>query len=475
MKVMCSSAMINIFSYSKKSGSQGDIVKELYNYPHNEIFYEDISGKTINRYRHGNPLVDSLESKIASLSVHELAKMYKDYLEKAIDIKYKRNIILAIRDILSTDPISNDTYISEELQIKKGDLLKGSHVCFHYVIAVIMIYCSKNLNQDTFDDITKEYLDSFNDSNQEIYFDNEPVIKSSSISLLNSQVFTDTFVKVQHSYSIEVNNPSKLEIYHLKIANKNYDYKQASRFLNESILSFLNSRIYVSEKKENNEYTQLITKSVLKFIKTNSNESFSNIMLYSFLECALKAPKILSSYEIKTAPGEFKSASSGIHLLPKANIGSQNNQLVFGASKIDNDFISAIDIAFEQILKIEQNRNNEINFIDENIFRYCFSKEDSEYLKSLILPNYSGQKPDMSFGLFISFNYSLPNKEILSVDQYQIELTNALQNEINLKRNYIQNKINSLGLSDYSFYIYLLPLENTSTDKDNIYKELEEF
>ena len=338
-----------------------------------------------------------------------------------------------------------------------------------------MIYCSKNSNQDTFDDITKEYLDSFNNSKEEIYFDNEPVIKSSSISLLNSQVFTDTFVKVPHSYSIEVNNPSKLEIYHLKIANKNYDYKQASRFLNESILSFLNSRIYVSEKKENNEYTQLITKSVLKFLKLNSNESFSNIMLYSFLECALKAPKILSSYEIRTAPVEFKSASSGIHLLPKANIGSLNNQLVFGASKIDNDFISAIDTAFEQIIKIENNRDNEINFIDENIFRYCFSKEDSEYLKSLILPNYSGQKPDMSFGLFISFNYSLSNKDKFSIDQYQLELTRALQNEINSKRNYIQNKINSLGLNDYSFYIYLLPLENTSTDKDKIYNELGEF
>jgi hypothetical protein len=36
---------------------------------------------------------------------------------------------------------------------------------------------------------------------------------------------------------------------------------------------------------------------------------------------------------------------------------------------------------------------------------------------------------------------------------------------------YLENKINTLGLSNYSFYVYILPLNDALLDKDSIMKD----
>ena len=78
----------------------------------------------------------------------------------------------------------------------------------------------------------------------------------------------------------------------------------------------------------------------------------------------------------------------------------------------------------------------------------------------------------MSFGIFIAFKYTIENKGSLSNEDYQNELTKQLQETIKLKLPTIQNKIDSLGLKDYSFFIYLLPLEDVDSDTEKIYEYL---
>lgn len=471
MFIMCSSAIISLLAYAKKNGSQSDIFMTLYNFPKIDFYYAS-DNKKVNNYRKGTPIDADVENLIKDVSPADLANYYKKYLIPKIEIRQKRNLVLAIRKILELDPTNNDTFINEELKIKKGELLKGSHVCLHYLLAILMLYCAKNSNYDTYSDVTESFLNSFNSVKETIYFDDEPLLKSKSIELMDSTPFTNTFINVPIFKSIEVNNPSRLEIYHLKLSDKTYNYAQASNFIHSAITSYINSRIKIDEVKENNEFKIQFNKSFLKFLKLNKKDSFPNIMLYAFLESVLNAPKILSSYEITKAPKEHETFSSGIHLLPKEVLKVGNNKLIFGSSNIDNDFITSIEKVFDQIVKIEKNKDEEINFIDENIFRYCFSTEDAKYLSSLLLPNYGGVKPDMSFGIFIAFKYTIENKGSLSNEDYQNELTKQLQETIKLKLPTIQNKIDSLGLKDYSFFIYLLPLEDVDSDTEKIYEYL---
>ncbi len=475
MLSMSCSAILNILTISKKkSYSQSELFSDLYgNFNGSSNAFDD-SPKTVNNYRHGNPIASNALKNIQDADLDILAEHYKKDLLSNIQEKYKRNIALALRYVLSIDPINDDTLISKEHNKKKGHLIKGTHFCLHYYIAILMKYAVCNDNTDTYADINEEFIDGFNKDASIVELDDNPIITSTELSLMDSSIFQESFVKIPHSESINVTSPSRLEIYHLKLINTDYDYIQVSKFLVQSIQNFIFSRRQVQDAYDKKELNHQITQAFMKFIKLKPEDSFPNIMLYSFLECALKAPKILSSYELTQTPGEYKSCSSGVHLLPAISIGAKNNQLVFGSSKVEANLKDAIDDTFSQVEKIIENKNDEIKFVDENIFRYCFEDKDATYLKELLIPGYSGTTPEMSFGLFISFNINIKDKDKMNQETYNLVLTKTLQKQVSEITPYIQNKIDSLKLNGYSFYLYLLPLEDVNNDQTKIYDALEE-
>ena len=78
------------------------------------------------------------------------------------------------------------------------------------------------------------------------------------------------------------------------------------------------------------------------------------------------------------------------------------------------------------------------------------------------------KKPDSAFGIFLGYTVSVaaePNNA-----QFNENLKQKMETDIVSISSYMTAKINELGLASYSFYVYVLPLNNAVIDKNEIIK-----
>ena len=134
---------------------------------------------------------------------------------------------------------------------------------------------------------------------------------------------------------------------------------------------------------------------------------------------------------------------------------------MFGASNILDDYKVAIDRAFDKILNIDEATNNGLKIINPEILKLKFDKEQSDYLKNIIMPSNYNSEYNTAYGLFIGYTLSLKGKTISTVD----EIENQLKSDIDKITKYIKNKIKANGLDGYDFYTYIIPFNEASKDK----------
>lgn len=201
---------------------------------------------------------------------------------------------------------------------------------------------------------------------------------------------------------------------------------------------------------------------------------FNEIMLYFFFECVLNAPKIFSKMELQEHSGIYDSSSSGIHILTYKKDGRLLNQLVYGATGTVDTLESAVDNAFTQIIEIKNHIDDEYELVKEDVLNTKFDTETNKVLESIIIPNKKfEERPDNAFGIFLGYTINMNNE--LNNERYKTELEINLNNDIKRISPYIQKKIEELELSNYSFYIYILPFNDVKVDKELIMKRALEF
>ena len=145
------------------------------------------------------------------------------------------------------------------------------------------------------------------------------------------------------------------------------------------------------------------------------------------------------------------------------------HQLVFGSTDILADLNGAVDSAFVQIVNIKNSAADEHTLVDSNIMNGSFSPEVTAFLKETIIPQKSKPKrPDTAFGVFLGYNVNVPDADSIPSDEYIPAMIKKMQADITACVPYIQSKIDSLGLTRHSFYIYVLPLDDVSRDRANI-------
>lgn len=201
---------------------------------------------------------------------------------------------------------------------------------------------------------------------------------------------------------------------------------------------------------------------------------FNEIMLYFFLECVLNAPKIFSKMELQEHSGIYDSSSSGIHILTYKKDGRLLNQLVYGATGTVDTLESAVDNAFTQIIEIKNHIDDEYELVKEDVLNTKFDTETNKVLENIIIPSKKfEERPDNAFGIFLGYTINMNNE--LNNERYKTELEINLNNDIKRISPYIQKKIEELELSNYSFYIYILPFNDVKVDKELIMKRALEF
>ena len=201
---------------------------------------------------------------------------------------------------------------------------------------------------------------------------------------------------------------------------------------------------------------------------------FNEIMLYFFFECVLNAPKIFSKMELQEHSGIYDSSSSGIHILTYKKDGRLLNQLVYGATGTVDTLESAVDNAFTQIIEIKNHIDDEYELVKEDVLNTKFDTETNKVLENIIIPSKKfEERPDNAFGIFLGYTINMNDE--LNNERYKTELEINLNNDIKRISPYIQKKIEELELSNYSFYIYILPFNDVKVDKELIMKRALEF
>ena len=239
----------------------------------------------------------------------------------------------------------------------------------------------------------------------------------------------------------------------------------------------LSRRTWDAYLKQPMELSHLVRE---KFRKLDQNKGeLGELMLFSFLETDLKAPKILTKMELKTNPNMYFNGADGVHYL---RLSSGNYQLIFGESKDHANLMSGIKAALESIRKFKNDEIKEdesgsikgITFekglLNAYISQETYSEEEKNFLKSLIYPKATNPySVDTAFGIFVLYNLSIEKKEKQRDNEdFRKWIHNKIKMDIKKLIPDIIKEITKKDLTGHSLYFYIVPFENMEKNRNDV-------
>ncbi|PZP35527.1 MAG: DUF1837 domain-containing protein [Shewanella oneidensis] len=283
-------------------------------------------------------------------------------------------------------------------------------------------------------------------------------------------------------YYLDVHKKNKINLFSLKISANEFDYKFLQENLLDPLIDFSLSRAVKAEFKD--KPGTLSKKAREKFIDYIRNKGeLGELILYSFLETHLKAPKILSKLELKTSTSHYVNGADGVHFLKLEN---GNYQLIFGESKTEIGITKGITDAFKSIyeFKNEINTNGqkksglpyEKSLISDHLGNETFSEDEKRLIKSIIYPSRDSDfDVDDAFGIFIGYEITISDADKkLSNSDFREKIKNDIKNEVKNKFDHITKKIEEHKLYGHNFYIYILPITELNDTRMKIQKGITE-
>ena len=284
-------------------------------------------------------------------------------------------------------------------------------------------------------------------------------------------LFSSTFYEVPHPNNLTSKKPNDIKLFYLNANQDGLDYKNLEKYLLRNIGRYVYSRKQIKDFKDD-EALESIGIEALREIKDLgvSGDELGNLLLYSFLECVLKAPKIFSNFEIAS---HHLSKSTAIHILSIVDEGLPYNQLVFGTSNIQDNFIDAITKTIESISEIKKKEENNYKFVSTPIFASSFDDETANRLKDVIVPTKENKTSiPVGYSIFVGYKVDINPQDYSNVAEYLDALKLKMQKDLTDNFNHIEDLIAKKGLINRSIYIYTLPFNNPILDKDEIIQNI---
>lgn len=282
-----------------------------------------------------------------------------------------------------------------------------------------------------------------------------------------------------HLGTFDILSNNRLEVFSFIINANDFDYKNATEQLLESVAEFALSRKINKEYKD--KPLTLSKKAREKFRDYAENKGeLGEFFLYCFLEGHLGAPKILSKLELKTAKNMYVNGADGLHYL---KLVDGNYHLIFGESKVEKKLTDGLRHAFESISDFKKGKNKKDNdksgimfergLLNSNLDREIEDENEKLFLKSIIYPSTkSGFDVDDAFGIFVGFEFNYSDLQKLSNNDFRVvikeKIIEATKKQIKNINKYVEN----YKLFGHTFYIYVLPFANIEDDREMILKEL---
>lgn len=287
--------------------------------------------------------------------------------------------------------------------------------------------------------------------------------------------FLDLFHHIIEDYGLS--NSNKLNVFSLKIQNNRFAYSDLVNLLGDNLYYFALSRTEIQKLIDNNQFNTLISRTKNKFRVYTSNEGeLGEVMLYCFLEAHLKAPKILTKLELKTANNDYVKGADGVHLL---KLDDENYQLILGEAKMDVDLKTGIYDAFSSISKLLKGEDKKLEFefdlVNSQLIKESYDKKQYDILKKIILPSAKEENTylDYSFGIFLGFEAKITNEEMnLSNSEFRKHIKDRIKKEVLAVINSFKFQIKKEEFTGYQFYIYIIPFSDLADMRKEIIKEL---
>lgn len=390
----------------------------------------------------------------------------------------------AIKEILKDDTtIADSTIVGVMPGYEKISILNHDSFYEAITLANILTYAITQIDNDKLKanirEIGKDYIDGFAISTEKVFF-LSPVVENDQLSplkrTLKDPMFDRVFCKATDITVSALSNPTTASVFYIDPNNCKFRFSGLKDFIINNIGSYVFSRAQIKRIVDRTKNEAAVgSQAMLKFITTYGSKAetvLGEILLYIFMEQELDAPKIMSKVEIDESNRNAVSKSDGVHLLSLDKSGQAFHQLVFGASDIVGDLHLAIDRAFEKIISVEANQDTELRMVDNTTQWTIYGPEATQYMVELMTPQRNGgYKPDMAFGAFLGYTIKLDQSETDS-EKYRIAVREQLKRDIANVQSYIIKKIQDNGLGGYSFYLYLFPFNDASSEKTSIIQEI---
>lgn len=287
------------------------------------------------------------------------------------------------------------------------------------------------------------------------------------LSLMNSERFLALFYEPKR-FDIHVKTVMHLHV--LRVDGGDFAVKPLFKELVNNSISFVLSRQNLDKLlNDPSRMGEFFRKTQTQFKAPDSNAGEGGeLLLYSFLEGHLGAPKILSKMELKTSSEHYVHGTDGVHLL---EVEEGDYQLIFGESKMYGDTVGqvgssarrGVKAAFASMGKVqEDNFDFDTWLVESELLKESLDSEKVQLLASILLPPASGA-PQVSksnaFGVFIGFEldvteYPFADHTAGEAESYLRERSlSAIESEVETIKTEIQNR----GLGGFQFHIYAVP------------------
>lgn len=295
---------------------------------------------------------------------------------------------------------------------------------------------------------------------------------SSLLTIEGFDDFNNTFHEIPHSINLSTRKPNDIKLYYLNTDCDGLNYEQLKDFVLLNLGNYIYSRQESKSQIDAGKIKLIGIKALNEFKKSNvfNGNELGNILLYSFLECILKAPKLFSNYEINR---HSISSSNAIHLCTVKDAKLPYSMLVFGTSNIEDDFRSAFTTTINKIVNIKKDEENKFNFVNSSIFNASFDYVNAEKIKQLIIPNETKTSYiQAGYAIFIGYKVNIDSNDFDTPEEFSNALKNQMKLDIINNLELIENTIKSNNLDKRSIYIYILPFNDPKNDKSSIIEEI---
>lgn len=446
----------------------------------NSIYEFDSTGASHLLDCHDNPPLKFVDDVI-SCDINAASKLFTDHVIPLLKNSLWKEIVKAIQIVLEDDTtIPEDAIIGRTIGYEKKNIITSTNFCladllcnvFHYAITCVT---NRDCKAET-KAISKDFLQSLYDEANRIQLHVQE--STDTVSTLLPTLSADSLSPFVFNNKGVINglaNKTSAQIYSVLIRNNKFDFQKLKEKLFEAINSYVFSRVSIDAADTLAKSRTLGIKGMQRFLRIYKDDAealLGEMLLYIFLEVALKAPKILSKIEIDEATGIIKSKSECIHLLAPFDSGLSSHQLVCGASNICGNLYDAVDRAFLKIIDIEANSDKEYQFVSNTNYSQILPPDTTAFLVKLIVPE-DDKSPtaDMSFGVFLGYTIHV-DADGLNIDEYRTAAHSQLVSDIEEMKTYVYNKIINAGLRGYSFYFYVVPFNDADNERKSIIEEI---